>query len=105
MRKLPTDPIGIKSLDDLRKYEAEIVRRIAAVPNGGNLFLLDPMRLLNDVSVALAPAVETAVRKLHPELPDGAADDVYKALAGAPRQSVRIQIEGLFRLPTKGARS
>lgn len=105
MRKLPTDPIGIKSLDDLRKREAEIVRRIAAMPNGGNLFLLDPMRLLKDVGVALAPTVEAAVRKLHPELPSGVTDDVYKALAAAPRQSVRVNIEGLFRLPAKGAKS
>lgn len=105
MRKRPSDPIGLKSLDDLRSREAEILRRIAAVPNGGNLFLLDPMRLLKDVGVAMTPAVAAAVRKLHPELPDGVADDVYKALAGAPRQSVRITIEGLFRLPAKGARS
>jgi len=51
MERTP-DTRRVNSLADLRKAEGEIVARLMSLPNGGLLFLLDPVRSLADVGRA-----------------------------------------------------
>lgn len=87
----------IKSYAELLKYEKDILKRIAAVPNGGNLFLIHPFRLLEDVGVHLSEAVKKEILELEPRL-SGLSDVPYQALkATQTRQSFQIRLKGLFR--------
>ncbi|MBI3016111.1 MAG: hypothetical protein HYY65_13860 [Candidatus Tectomicrobia bacterium] len=45
--------LSIGSYAELLKHEQEILRRIRAVPNGGNLFLIHPFLLFEDIGVEL----------------------------------------------------
>jgi len=60
-RPLPdSSPIHIESLDDLRRHESAILRRLHALPNGGRLLMLDPLRCLRDLGVTLSAEAQRA---------------------------------------------
>lgn len=93
--------IKIASLEVLFKHEADIVRRINDTPNGGRLFLADPLRLLKDINVQLTPAAQHALETklgadtlannpLKPRYEDFQRD------ANGPDQSVKIVINGII---------
>ncbi|HEY3203988.1 MAG TPA: hypothetical protein VGL03_10040 [Thermoanaerobaculia bacterium] len=89
--------LEIGSYAELLRREREILERIERMPNGGNLFLAHPFRLLADVGVVLAKKVEEEIRALHPEL-SGLGDGPYEALKASEQpQNVRFNVKGLFR--------
>ncbi len=100
------NPIEITSLNDLRKYEPEIVARINRAANGARLFLADPIRLFKELNVLLTPAAERALeQKL------GAANlaanplrrfyDEFKR--SAPDTSVTVTVRGILPKEAPGA--
>jgi hypothetical protein len=88
-------PITINSYAELLKQEPIILKRIAEVPNGGNLFMAHPFQLLADVGVVLSKQVESHILRLHPELSNLSLAP-YNAVKAAGAQSVRYNIRGLF---------
>ena len=88
--------IEVDSLCELLEHEAEILRRIAAVPNGGNLFLAHPLLLLEDVGVALSDSARAEMLRREPAL-SGLSPTPYRALQRTPHpQRVRVELRGLF---------
>lgn len=63
--KKPIDltPIEIGSLEELQKSEGKIVRRINNTPNGGRLFLADPIRLLMEINIHLSASAQRALEE------------------------------------------
>jgi hypothetical protein len=89
--------IAIESLQELKLHEAEILARIADVPNGGNLFLLNPFRALQDVAVILSGELRQELVRRNPGL-SAVSTASYDALRnGRQPQSVRVKLSGLFR--------
>jgi len=89
--------LEIESYAELLRREREILDRIERTPNGGNLFLAHPFRLLADIGVVLSKSLEKEIRGLHPEL-SGLAETSYEALkASGQPQNVRFRVQGLFR--------
>lgn len=88
----------VSSLAELRLHEAEIVKRIAAVPNGGRLLLVDPQRLLRDIGVELTDACADESRGGHSEFfaPTG-REHAYDLIANSAQSgNIQVSIEGLF---------
>ena len=52
---VPLDALRISGVAELLSHEAEIVRRIALLPNGARLMALDPQRVFRQVGVELTP--------------------------------------------------
>lgn len=50
-----TQPLKVNNLDELISLEQQIVERINITPNGGRLFMADPIRLLKEINVNLSP--------------------------------------------------
>jgi hypothetical protein len=92
-------PIQITSLEQLHAHEPEILERIAAMPNGGQLFLTNPFMLLDELGVELDDGVRAQIVELHPEI-GSATETAYRALRRtASDQHVKVVLEGLFRKP------
>jgi hypothetical protein len=91
------DPINAKSLADLRRHEAMIVERINARPNGGHLFLLDPLQTLQLIGVRLSPRAAQEIARLEP----GSRSPDRLAFANLVRtqadQRIAVTLSGLFR--------
>jgi hypothetical protein len=88
----------VSTLDELRLHEAEIVRRIIAVPNGGRLLLVDPQRLLRDINVELTSACVDESRAVHATLfaPTG-REHTYDLIAKcAPGSHIQVMVNGIF---------
>ena len=89
--------LRIQSYAELLRREKEILKRIAAVRHGGNLFMTHPFLLLSDVGVQLSEGVRDEILEMHPEL-SGLSERPYHALRQTPdEQSVRFRLHGLFR--------
>jgi hypothetical protein len=89
--------LEVGSYAELLRREREILDRIERTPNGGNLFLAHPFRLLADVGVVLSRDLKEEIRALHPEL-SGLAESSYEALkASGQSQNMRFRVKGLFR--------
>ena len=94
---IPTFPaLSIAGLAQLRASEAEILRRMAAYPLGGNLFVAHPLRFLQDINVQLAPGVGELYLQGQGMGTSGltAAYDALKSSTGS--QSVTIEMQSLF---------
>jgi hypothetical protein len=90
-------PLNVHSFDELLRKEETILRRIAEFTNGGNLFLIHPLRLLADVGVILTPELEGQLVQRFPEL-SGLSTAPFEALKSSKaEQKVRFHIRGLFR--------
>ena len=50
--------LEIESYAELLRHEREILDRIEKTPNGGNLFVAHPFRVLADVGVVLSESLE-----------------------------------------------
>jgi len=99
MTELPRS--AIHSYEELMRHEPAILRRIADMPNGGNLFMIHPLRLLADIGVTLTPELETQLIRRFPEL-SGLSSVPYDALKSTEgEQRVRFNIRGLFRKKTR----
>jgi hypothetical protein len=89
--------IKIASFEELVKHEKEILERIAATPNGGNLFMTHPLMLLADVGIELSERSVKEILRHEPHL-SGLSAAPYKALkASKEKQQVRFHIRGLFK--------
>lgn len=55
--------INIANLDELVSQTPQIVERINSAPNGGRLFLADPIRLLAELNVVLTPEATRALQE------------------------------------------
>lgn len=87
----------IRTYEELLREEPAILRRIAETPNGGNLFMIHPLRLLADIEVNLTPELEAQLVRRFPEL-SGLSNTPYDALKSAVgAQKVRVHVRGLFR--------
>jgi hypothetical protein len=96
-------PLEITTLDEFSKEEQEIVRRVNERPNGAQLMMIDPLRLLQEVKVRLS---ERALAELQ-ERADlsfaqhSRSERVYAAIAAAPvNDGARIVLRGLLKGPT-----
>ena len=90
-------PIVVATYDELLAHEQELLERINAVPNGGQLYLLHPLRLFADVGVELGPKARDDFASRH----GGAgawSERPYHALReSTSRQPGRVTLRGLFR--------
>jgi hypothetical protein len=93
------EPLHISSLDEFARHEADIVRRVNTRTNGGQLLLIDPIRLLREVGVTFT---DDALREIQERggISFGhhsASARAYAAVAGAPRNDrARILVRGLL---------
>lgn len=94
----PDEPtIAIDTLDELLEHEPELVDRIERVPNGGNLFMAHPFRLLADIGVELAEGARQEILALEPQL-SALSEAPYEALRDNPEeQRIHFRVRGLFR--------
>jgi hypothetical protein len=93
----PIPRLAVHSYEELMRHEAAILRRISDTPNGGNLFMIHPLRLLADIGVTLTPELEAQLIRRFPEL-SGLSSAPYDALKSAKNeQKVRFNVRGLFR--------
>jgi hypothetical protein len=92
-------PLHVSSLEELKGYEAEIVRRIQAVPNGGHLLLADPLRLLRDVGLQSTPEALEQLKSSHREFFQSTGREyAYDAMQlSRPGDEIRVTVQGLFR--------
>jgi hypothetical protein len=95
----------INTLDELRAQEKDLLTKIAAYPNGTRLFLIDPVRLLVEFGVTLAPSCCAAWTKL---LNDPAALDadnagLFDAVKATAPTTSEVRMRALLpRAPTLG---
>jgi hypothetical protein len=93
--------LAVHSYEELMRHQPAILRRISDMPNGGNLFMIHPLRLLADIGVTLTPELEAQLIRRFPEL-SGLSSVPYDALKSAKgEQKVRFNVRGLFRKKTR----
>lgn len=86
----------INSYADLLKHEQEILYRIEALPNGGNLFMIHPFLLFEDIGVGLSQEAKDEILAFVPTLA-GLSEVPYRALkASTSEQRYQIHLKGLF---------
>ena len=88
-------PLVIDTFDDLRRHEATIVERIGMHPRGGELFLVDPLRLLADVGVVLGDAAVESLAARVPGIQDR-SERVYEAAKRAQSSPITVTVRRLF---------
>lgn len=89
--------LKVNSLDELMKHEKEIVKCIERTPNGGQLFLIHPFLLLQDIGVELSECAEEEIRRHEPHV-TGLSAVPYEALKNSEvEQHVRFHVHGLFK--------
>src|SRR5688572_25410003 len=88
---------SIESYEELLRHERAILARIAALPNGGNLFMAHPFRLLGEIGVELSARAREEILRMHPELAT-LSDAPFDALrACGTEQPIRYRLKGLFK--------
>ncbi len=88
--------VTANSFDELMAHEAEIVGRIANTPNGGNLFMIHPFQLLQDIGVALS---EQAIADILTTVPELSALSLIPYIAlqqSTEPQNIQYRLSGLF---------
>ena len=98
-KNLDSSVLRVSSLREMLDHEGEIVRRINAMSNGGQLLLLDPQRLLRDLHVEMTAEAVEKCRGAHPELfVTTGREHAYDAVAKSqPGSEIRVTVNGLFR--------
>ncbi len=90
-------PITISTYDELLNHEQELLERISALPNGGQLYLIHPLRVLAEVGAELAPDVQDEFAAQH-DGSGGWSEEPYRALReSTSAQLGRVTLRGLFR--------
>jgi hypothetical protein len=88
--------LKVDSLEELLKHEAEIVKRIEQIPNGGNLFLIHPFMLLADAGVELSENAKKQIISHEPHLSGLSAVPYHALKASKAKQNFRVHLRGLF---------
>jgi hypothetical protein len=97
---LENHSITIKTYVELLEREQELLERIIALPNGGQLYLLHPLLLFADVGAELAPDVQEEFATQHGGA-GGWSEQPYRALRGSTsEQPSQVTMRGLFRRPS-----
>lgn len=90
-------PLHINSFQELGDFESEILERISKVRNGGYLFILNPLLLLEDLDVVLSAKAKKQLLKREPTL-KGMSSKPYHALKGSEsEQVITVNVKSLFR--------
>jgi len=88
--------LKVDSFAELMKNEEKILEKIKRIPNGGQLFLIHPFMLLQDIGVELSEQAIREIQKQEPRL-TGLSDVPYKALKNTKeKQNIRFHLAGLF---------
>lgn len=88
--------LRINSYAALLKHEKEILYRIEALPNGGNLFMIHPFLLFEDIGVGLSQKAKGEILALEPSLA-GLSEVPYRALKESTSpQKYQVYLKGLF---------
>jgi hypothetical protein len=88
--------LRVDSLAELVEREAEILERIAEVPNGEHLFLIHPFMLLDDVGVTLSERARAELLHREPNL-SALSPVPYLALRECEEpQTVHYHLTSLF---------
>jgi hypothetical protein len=92
-------PLSINSFDDLVSHESEIVRRINTTPNGGHLFLIDPLRFLKSVGVTVGSSAlkEWRERLGNPMFGKSSHENTFAAVRNARGSRTRFTFRALVR--------
>lgn len=89
--------IAARTFDELLRHEPEILDRLAALPNGGQLFLIHPFMALADVGVELGAEAQATLLQREPQL-SALSVVPYQALkASRAQQHMQVRVHGLFR--------
>jgi hypothetical protein len=89
--------ILVNTYHDLLLHEPEIVARINASLNGGNLFLAHPFQCLADLNVQLSAEVRAELIRAEPAL-STLSLTAYTALKKSTKpEPVLVTVRGLFR--------
>jgi hypothetical protein len=85
---------------DLERRELEILERIRSTPNGGLLFLTNPLRALHDLGFDLSGDLKIQLQQREPSLLSS-SDTAYHAikLHGA-QYVIQVSLDKLFRSRT-----
>ncbi len=90
------ESLSINSYADLLQYEQEILDRIEALPNGGNLFMIHPFLLFEDIGLVLSQEAKDEILTIEPRLA-GLSELPYAALkASESQQGYEVHLKGLF---------
>ena len=89
--------LQIDSFDDLLAHEEEIVARINELRNGGNLFLANPLLLLEDIGVALSEEAKAQIIESEPSLSALSAKPYQSLKRSRVTQNLQVELNGLFR--------
>jgi len=81
--KPATEEIVIESHQALLERQDEIVERINRTPNGGQLFMVEPFRLLADVGVSVTPAARDEIVRIR--RPGTSGEPAVRARSAAAR--------------------
>jgi hypothetical protein len=88
--------LTVDSFAELMKHEKEILACIERTPNGGQLFLIHPFMLFQDIGVQLSVRAEQEIRQHEPYL-TGLSAVPYQALKNSnEKQNIRFHLSGLF---------
>lgn len=88
--------LRINSYAELLQSEQEILYRIEALPNGGNLFMIHPFLLFEDIGVELSETARDEILAIEPRLA-GLSEVPYRALkASTSPQRYQVSLKGLF---------
>lgn len=92
-------PVTIASFEDLISHEREIVRRVNLTPNGGHLFLIDPLRFLDSVGITVASLALTEWRKHigNPSFGKPSQKSPYEAIRDTKGSRSRFTFRALFK--------
>jgi len=89
--------LTVESLKELHRNESEIVKRIDKFPNGGNLFMINPFLLLDDIGVSLSDKGRQEIVKLEPTLYSCPSIPYQSLRSSQTPQRIRFHVKGLFR--------
>ncbi len=88
--------LTIDTFEDLLTHERDIVERISATVNGGNLFMANPFMLLADIGVEISEPVRQQILR-HESTLSAVSATAYNAIKeNRGKQNPNIHIHGLF---------
>jgi hypothetical protein len=91
-------PLCLDSADDLPRNEDEILERINSMPNGVQLLLAHPARLLAEVGIELSgTAVTQWEKRTGLKLGEPENADLYEVIERSQSDEVRYRLKGIFR--------
>ena len=89
--------ISINTFDELLRQEKKIIEIINEMPNGGNLFMAHPFKLLEDIGIQLGEELIQEIKSREP-YESGFSENAYNAIKeSTEKQTIHFHLSGLFR--------